>query len=243
MTAKEFSDSFDTRVGAWAQQAGFGDTLPDTLVFDEYEKSVFLTEGQDSLVLDYYEGNTAPAFEEKERTREALDALVDTYVTNTEVTGHAQFVADGKHLSKLFAIPSSLLYIIVEQATYGEVEACPRLSNKTVRVIPIKHDDYHRTLDNPFRGPSKNRILRLNATDNIVELISDYPIGSYTLRYVKQPNPIILVNLPEGVTIRNESLVSTGSLPDFLHEEILSRAVMLALRSRSYLSTKGERQQ
>lgn len=243
MTIKEFSDSFDTRVSAWAQKAGFGDTLPDALVFDEYEKSVFLTEAQDSLVLDYYEGNTAPAFEEKERTREALDALVDTYVTSTEVTGHAQIVADGRHLSKLFAIPESLLWIIVEQATYGDVPCCPRLSNKTVRVIPLKHDEYHRALDNPFRGPSKNRVLRLNATNNIVELVSDYPIGSYTLRYVKQPNPIILVNLSDGVTIRNESTESTGSLPDFLHEEILSRAVMFALKSRSYLSTKGERQQ
>lgn len=242
MTVKEFSDSFDTRIGAWAQQAGFGDTIPDALVFDEYEKSVFLTEAQDSLVLDYYEGNTAPSFEEKERTREALDALVDTYVTQTEQTGYPQIVADGKHLSKLFALPTSLLWIIVEEATYGTVESCPRLSNKTVRVIPLKHDEYHRTLNNPFRGPSKTRVLRLNATDNIVELISDYPIGSYTLRYVKQPNPIILVNLSDGVTIRDRFTASTGSLPDFLHEEILSRAVMNAIRSRSYLSPRAERQ-
>lgn len=242
MTTKEFSDSFDTHIGAWAYQAGFGDIVPDASVFDEYEKSLFLTQAQDSLIVDYYAGNNFPSFEEKERTREVLDSLVETYNTSTGVTG-SHFVIDDKHYSRLFALPENLLWIIVEQATYSEIPDCPRLSGGTVAVIPLKHDEYHRTANNPFRGVSRRRALRLNASNNVVELISDYPIGSYMLRYVKQPNPIILVNLPEGLSIRNETEASTGSLPDFLHEEILSRAVAYAVQSRSYFSSRNERQQ
>ena len=242
MTVKEFSDSFDTRVSAWVRQAGFGETIPDALVFDEYEKSVFLTRAQDSLILDYYQGNSVPSFEEKERTREALDALVETCYGEI-IIGGKHFVNDGKHFSTLFSIPSDLLWIIVEQATYENADECPRMNGQTVQVIPVRHDEYHRVINNPFRGPTRRRVLRLNFADNKVELISDYPIGSYMLRYVKQPDPIILVNLSDGLSIRNKSEEMTGSLPDFLHEEILDRAVVYALQSRSYLSTRNERQQ
>ena len=145
---------------------------------------------------------------------------------------------------KALILSQDLLWIIVEQATYANpLPCCPRMAGKTVSVIPRTHDEYHRMIDNPFRGPSRKRVIRLNAANNIVELISDYPIGSYMLRYVKQPNPIILVNLSGDVSIRGEQSESTGSLPDFLHEEILSRAVVLAIQSRSFLAGKqGERQ-
>ena len=172
MIVKEFSNSFDTALSAWFHTLNAGETMPDALVFDEYEKSVFLTKAQDSLVIDYYEGNAVPSFEEKERIREALDALVNTYDTSTRVEGKS-FVADEKHKSALFTIPDDLLWIIVEQATYANpLPCCPRMAGKTVSVIPRTHDEYHRMIDNPFRGPSRKRVIRLNAANNIVELIS-----------------------------------------------------------------------
>jgi len=50
----------------------------------------------------------------------------------------------------------------------------------------------------------------------------------YRIRYVKQPSPIILVNLPDGLTIKGLSSIQQCQLPEELHEEILQRAVELA---------------
>jgi hypothetical protein len=59
-------------------------------------------------------------------------------------------------------------------------------------VVPIPQDDYYRTKDNPFRGPSKNRALRLDTEGNIMEVISTYNVDSYLIRYISKPTPIIL---------------------------------------------------
>jgi hypothetical protein len=66
-------------------------------------------------------------------------------------------------------------------------------------VIPVAHDDLWRTLNNPFKGPTDKRVLRLDIANNQVELISKYAISTYTVRYIKKLNPIILINLPDGL--------------------------------------------
>lgn len=54
---------------------------------------------------------------------------------------------------------------------------------------------------------------------------------SYRMRYIRRPNPIILVNLSgiqNGLTIQNRTAAMTSELSEELHEEILQRAVELA---------------
>ena len=116
--------------------------------------------------------------------------------------------------------------------TYGDCECDSCVKGRTVQVVPATHDELYRRLRNPFRGVVKDRVLRLNCADNTVELVSDYPIGSYTLRYVEEPSPIILVDLPDGLSIDGEDEEMGCLLPDITHHSILDLAVKLAIQSK-----------
>ena len=48
------------------------------------------------------------------------------------------------------------------------------------------------------------------------------------MRYVRRPNPIILVDLENGLEVNGYSEAMDCELPEELHEEILQRAVELA---------------
>ena len=52
------------------------------------------------------------------------------------------------------------------------------------------------------------------------------------MRYLSKPDPIILENLPDGLTIDGSSVASECKLNELLHQSVLERAVMLALRTR-----------
>lgn len=64
----------------------------------------------------------------------------------------------------------------------------------------------------------------------IIELIGriDKKTLSYTIRYIKKPNPIILVDLEDGLSIEGKSTKSNCELDPELHPEILQRAVEYA---------------
>ena len=242
MTVQEFSNEFDIRVDAYRRMKDFDNQeILDSLDFDEYEKSLFLTKAQKEYVIAYYTGNNTfgYSFEEKEYVREALDALVDTYTTNSPVSADSKHLSDGKHTFTFYAIPDDLLWILYEQATFTSDTGCVCANGKVAEVIPATYDELHRRLRNPFRGTLKTRVLRLNSTDNQVELISDYPIGSYTLRYVKEPQPIILVALTDDLSIDGETSAMTCALPEVTHTEILDRAVALAVQSKMLGASKS----
>lgn len=252
MNVNDFSDRFDVLLNSFAysqltegkdklvgeQKLVHGQTN-FSVNLDEYEKSVFLTQAQRNLVIGLYTGKNEYgfSFEEKELVREALDALVTSYITSDSTIDDHQ-LADGKHEFAFFDIPKDLLYIVWEQVQYKE-NKCPCKSFKRVPVIPVTHDELHTRLENPFRGPKCRRVLRLNAADNRVELVSDYPIGSYIIRYVKEPQPIVLAPLSWEMNINGVTTPQTSFLPDILHEKILEDAVALAIQSK-VIPARGE---
>ena len=92
----------------------------------------------------------------------------------------------------------------------------------------------HRIKNNPFKGPSKKRVLRLDIGDNNIQLISKYTVSKYKVRYIKKPEPIILVDLDEEQLSINDTYKTkqTSKLSEALHRSILERAVLLAIASR-----------
>ena len=54
MTLEEFSDEFDVLLQAYNTNPQFG--MTDPLSFSEYEKSVFLTQSQEEIVKELYNG-------------------------------------------------------------------------------------------------------------------------------------------------------------------------------------------
>lgn len=106
------------------------------------------------------------------------------------------------------------------------------IDGKRVLVVPTIHDYIEKQLYNPFRGISKDRVLQLNIKDDLVELFSKYPLASYNIRYLKAPSPIILIDLPDGLTIDGKSEKQTCQLNTVLHDPILQAAVKKAVATK-----------
>ena len=230
MTNKEFSDGFSTLLNS------FGVTPNITL--DEYEKSTFLTNAQEQLIIDIYSGRNViygKSFEQTEEIRRYLSNLVETYETSTKVTGKLGLSQD----SVFFNIPQDTWFITYEVAFLKDSRlGC--LDGIEASVVPLPQDDLYRAKDNPFRGPSKDRVLRLDIKSDLAELISKYNVDKYLMRYISQPTPIILVDLPDGLSINSVSTESECELNPVVHRAILERAVQLAIISKTQLTGNKE---
>lgn len=230
MTNKEFSDGFSTLLNS------FGITPNITL--DEYEKSTFLTDAQEQLIIDIYSGRNiiyGKSFEQTEEIRRYLSNLVETYETSTKVTGKLGLSQD----SVFFEIPQDTWFITYEVAFLKDSRlGC--LDGIEASVVPLPQDDLYRAKDNPFRGPSKDRVLRLDIKSDLAELISKYNVDKYLMRYISQPTPIILVDLPDGLSINGVSTESECELNPVVHRAILERAVQLAIISKTQLTGNKE---
>lgn len=235
MTCAEFSDKFEVMLNMHNNQAIFGEgaSVFDVTV-DEYEKSVYLTLAVKSLVRELDNGlNISTAsFEEREQVREMLDALMCThqYQSKDALKNPSNVSSTLGNISTLFLLPENLIAIKFEKVVLTGFDTCP---DRDALVVPSTHDDLWHRMENPFRGPSESRVLRLNAADNVVELISDHPIGSYVIRYLREPKPIIVTDLPDGLSIDGSSDKTECELPAFTHDLILTNAVQLAIRSKS----------
>lgn len=154
-------------------------------------------------------------------------------------------------MSTMFELPDDLWFITYEAIETKADDSKPKCDGKysiVQDVIPVTQDEFHRIKRNPFRGPTYHRALRLdlsdtntNATDTkpngVVEIISKYNVGSYYVRYIKKLKPIILVDLPDGLSIDGENSVCECKLHEAVHHTILELAVRMALASRSMVSS------
>lgn len=234
MTIQEFSNQFDTLVSSYRRFKSFDmkEEL-DSIEFDEYEKSVFLTMAQEEIVVSLYTGRNASgrAFEETEELRRYLESLVKTEAYSTTINADTQKTDHLVSTSVFFELPDDLMFIIMEQVKLNDSElGCA--SGSIADVVPVTHDEYLKIRKNPFRGTNANRALRLDAGEGDVEIISKYSFDTYTIRYISKPTPIIVEDLPDGVSVEGESNESECSLPEPLHKPILELAVQKALASK-----------
>lgn len=222
MTPNEFSAEFDVLLNSYAVANNLGVT--PSLELDEYEKSVLLTEAQDEIVKGLYNGTfTGESLEKTEELRRGLDSLVKTdYPENIEQDNGLD------QNSKFYRLKDDVWFITYESVSLAEGQYCP--GNNTIEVIPVKQDEWHRIRKNPFKKPNKRRAVRLDSGDNIVEVISEYPIDKYLIRYLRKPKPIILTTLEGDLSIDGIQQLTECELNTVLHRTILERAVILASR-------------
>lgn len=225
MTGQEFSNEFDTLLNSYSKSVQFGKV--DSLALNEYEKSQFLTMAQEQLVLEFYSGKNqqGESFEQSEEIRRYLTSLYRT--VHLEEYTNASFNLKKLHSkSKFYQLPEDLLFITLEQVLLEG--SC---NGEFITVQPITQDQYSKIINNPFRGPNRNRAVRLDYNSNIVELVSDQEVVTYLIKYIVKPQPIILEDL-EGLTINGISNKTECVLHPLLHRNILNRAVRLALISK-----------
>ena len=220
MDIQELSNLFDTLLQPFIVKDNFGEQ--NTLAFDEYEKSIFLTKAQEQIVLELYQ-----ELEQSEENRKYLSNLIKTgnYIPVGE---QDNTLINNTFKSYKVEIEDSVLFMIYEQCTLNDENNC--INNKIVSVVPTIHDDLDKVLKNPFKSPNNRKVIRLDF-DNKIELISKYSISNYKIRYLKRPNPIILVKL-EALNIDKKQEVSNGETNPILHERIVQRAVQLAVQSK-----------
>ena len=221
MNVQEFSNSFDTLLQPYIAKESFSEQ--NNLAFDEYEKSIFLTKAQEQIVLELYQ-----ELEQSEEVRKYLSNLIktDNYVPVGE---QDETLINNNFKSYKVEISNDILFMIYEQCTLSDENNC--INNKIVSVVPTIHDDLDKVLKNPFKSPNSRKVIRLDF-DNKIELISKYNISNYKVRYLKKPNPIILVALEDNLSINNgDTKVSNGETNPILHERIVQRAVQLAVQS------------
>ena len=222
MNVQEFSNTFDTLLQPYITKDNFG--KQNTLAFDEYEKSIFLTKAQEQIVLELYQ-----ELEQSEEVRKYLSNLIKT--DNYAPVGEQdETLINNNFKSYKVEISNDILFMIYEQCTLSDENNC--INNKIVSVVPTIHDDLDKVLKNPFKSPNSRKVIRLDF-DNKIELISKYNISNYKVRYLKKPNPIILVALEDNLSINNgDTKVSNGETNPILHERIVQRAVQLAVQSK-----------
>ena len=222
MNVQEFSNSFDTLLQPYIAKESFSEQ--NNLAFDEYEKSIFLTKAQEQIVLELYQ-----ELEQSEEVRKYLSNLIKT--DNYAPIGEQdETLINSNFKSYKVEISNDILFMIYEQCTLNDENNC--INNKIVSVVPTIHDDLDKVLKNPFKSPNSRKVIRLDF-DNKIELISKFSISNYKVRYLKKPNPIILVALEDNLSINNgDTEVSNGETNPILHERIVQRAVQLAVQSK-----------
>lgn len=215
MTTQEFSNEFDVLYNNIMSNQSPG--------LNEYEKSVLLTQAQESFILDIYTGKyNNSSFESTEEVISYINTLVKQVELTTPIIGEGI-----SNNSVFYQLPNDLWYITYESAIL-EDESLEYENNKAVIVKPITQDKFYFINRNPFKKANNKRVLRL-ILDNKSELISEYNIKSYIIRYISKPSPIILEDLSNyGVSINGVTEVTDCKLNPASHRIILNRAVQLA---------------
>ena len=227
MTVNEIIEGFNLR---------YNNALEGAPEIDLYEMSLYLTISQIEIVKEYYDKDKDPnsSFELKERARRVLNELVKLESMTSKTESGRGIVSE----SKFYEMNAEPMFIVLETAALSSSSSL--YDGKVVEVIPITHDNFMTDYYNPFRKPNKNKVWRLDiskeASKTTFEVVSIEDLTSYNVRYVAHPDPIILTDLNSnedfsglGLTIEGKTTKATCILNPIVHQEIINRAVELAV--------------
>jgi hypothetical protein len=139
----------------------------------------------------------------------------------------------------LFILNEQLITKVGEKPTTGE----DKRQKKVYVVVPINYKEYDREMSKPYAQPLKKQAWRLfqnagTGFDYLTELIPIWDlkdkeeIFGYKMRYVRRPNPIVLADMPDGLSIEGFDKENPCELNPILHTEIVQRAVEIIIMSR-----------
>ena len=216
----EFSTQFDTYYNNVTSNQAPG--------LNVAEKSMFFTKAQYQVVEGLYNGNLeGHSFEETEELRRKLDTLINTLeidTTGETPSSYKPLTANSKFVD---LSDNNVMFITLEEVQY--VSTVPCFGGKKINVKPVRQDEYNIIKDNPFRGVTDRRALRLDYGNKILEIIPKYEISKYFVKYLQYPEPIILDDLSGyGVKIEGSNTENPCKLDKLLHKDIIDRAVLLA---------------
>ena len=220
MDLKEISDKIDIKLNSFEK----------SIYADEYEKSIYLTRAQNALYKEMVNN-----FETTEIIDTYLHPFMKEYVTSSTIESLAKpkIVPGAVNI----VVPSDIYLVTWESAVLGSNDV--KYNNKEVKILKTRIAEALYKTDNPFRKPNNKEILRLitaNIDDRYLwELI--LPVNThliqYRCKYLKDIRPIILEDLPDGLTIEGESVAINTEFIDEKLEEIIDIAVMSIIKDKT----------
>lgn len=234
MTTTEFSNEFDILYNSITSNQAPG--------LDEYEKSVFLTKAQEDLIREYFNPKVDAAnggYDGSQKRQYDFSTLIkvkelNIFSTNSissdsgiavQAASYGNFDERGTR----YQLPDDYFLMINEILING---------SRIYSVIPITYAEYQIYMTKPYPYPPKNIVWRINISNTIINSVAKPQViveligkasGTYKVRYIRKPKPIILTSLAgDGLYINGENNAMTSELPSQMHREILERAVTLA---------------
>lgn len=169
---------------------------------DIYQHSLYMTRAQ-----DIYYDTLLDNFEETNTISEKMDHLISTMeiesFTNDKYGG---FVADFGQITRK---------ILRERVKFDEATTTPAIyRGDTMQVREERLSEIESSLENPFRTPGEHYVLRAIEETSTFNKVSLYipagaGIATYTVTLGIEPQPIVLEDLPDGLTIRGEDAATT----------------------------------
>lgn len=213
------------------QSFRFGLDKLDSLNYPNFlseEIDLILNQAQERFIKQRYGVNNIKrqSFEETQKRTDDLRKLLRDIVvvpnthTFTNISENAVFID----------LPSDYWFIIQERVAmscdicndttlYITVnEETTSVKGKYAEVRPIQHVEFDKIINDAFKAPDYDKVLRLMYNDKI-ELISSSKciIQAYQLRYIKQPNKLDITTS------------FNCELAEHTHQEIVDEAIKIAL--------------
>lgn len=220
MTTTEFSSTFDV---FWDSIRANNSSTPS---INEYEKSVWLTAGQDELIKNYAnpKGNKyGEGVDGSPKRLMDFSSLIETFNTTTYSLDNS---IDPR--SKIITVNGNVFLPLNESCVFT-IEG----KKYNTMVDPITFAEYSAMSTKQYFQPPKRVTWALmrSGSNTTIELIphSKYANASveYTLRYIRKARPIILEDIIGG-SIDGLSVVTECELNSGIHMDIIKRAVVLA---------------
>jgi hypothetical protein len=211
MTLQEFNDEFQFKYDA-ASNGG-----PD---LNSYEKSICLTQAVRDIIEEAYN-----SYETNERSKRILAPLL------SEHNSSIQSITDDLTNFNCFLVsqPANLHYILREEAKMSNCNTNLKIENTDL--------DYLTTyLNNPFKRPNNRKVIKVEHSTTQFKIYSLNTLTKFKIKYLRKYSPIILTNLatdPElfgNNTIEGLSAPTNTELPYFIHDEIVDKAVIIAIK-------------
>ena len=145
-TVKEWSDAFDVLFNEIMSNASAS--------LDEYDKSIFLTKGQEEIVKNYFnpKGNKyQEGFDDNAKRQSDFATLISNKSLDT-VADYSKF--DSR--SNAYKYPDDFFIAINEQF---QVTADGKTYPYT--ILPLSYADYNKAMQKPYKYPPKSQVWRL----------------------------------------------------------------------------------
>ena len=217
MDYTEFSQRFDVLYNNITSNQAPG--------LNEYEKSVFLTEGQEAYIKEqFFALNNAEqaGFDNIRKRFTDFAGIIRTVNLEQKNLDKDSDYTKLDPRSLTYYWPKDIMFVVNEQIDLSNIPLA--MGQRIRQVLPISYNEYTRLMSKPFKQPNKYQCWRLltdyysaeqTQTDNgynidekyqpVAEIIMNVKdlsyaakqVPIYTLRYIKIPSPIITADLTE----------------------------------------------